>query len=231
MSIVSGTVSGILGSNAAGEQADASRYAAEVQANMYLLNRMDMYPQMMMDRERAGVSLDQFNRAVELINQGPGEYNMSPEAQQLNDWRQQNMARAVTRGFGAAAPGGGMLKELQNQANNIANQSYLSDRNQWLNEYQQRVGNLLSTSGGLGNTGAQLASIGQNAASNIGGYLQDAGAASASGYLNTAGVLNQASQTGQQVGMYLLNRYLGNSGAAAAATKKLPYIRGNSIIA
>lgn len=208
MSVVSGTTQAILGREGAEAQAEAAQYSSDLQANMFLINREDMMPSLLIQREREELARDAFRDAIEAIGTPfQFEYEETPGYQ----FQREEGEKAIQRASGLFGGGGRAIKEATRFQTGLLAQDMMGQRRQALAERQQNIQNLLSVAQGPGavtNVAPTLASLGASAAARIGEAQQDVGAARASGYFNIANVAGQQAQVGQNLAIrYLANRF------------------------
>jgi len=189
------------GSKAADSQKDAANYAQDVEYRMYEQNREDLMPFREIELARAEQASEQYTQVIDMIESGPGVYEQSPGY----DIARKEGEQSIVKAAGVHGAGGGTLKALSRFNHGLRANDYDRFINRWLT----RVGLKLQTAapGGAG-TSLAIANMGANSAAIQGGYIQDAGAAKASGYLNTVGAINQGVNSLASAG----TRYLANAG-------------------
>ena len=222
-SIVGGLISSSASKSAANTQADAARYAGDLQAQaqheateeqkrQYDLGREDLAPW----REAGEKALTDY---ANMISAGPGEFEKSPGY----EFRLGEGVKAMERG---AAARGGQLGGAQQKALTRYGQDYATnDYDAFLNRYYQKM-NPLANLAGVGqnatNAGVQAGQNYANAMSNTtmqgaanqGNYAMQGGNARASGYINQANSWTGALNSG-------FNNYLAYQG-----TQQSPYMWG-----
>jgi len=198
MSVISGILNADASSDAASTQADATNTATQTQMDQYSQTRADYAPW----REAGTNALSQL---AAKINAGPGYYTSSPGY----NFRLTEGNKAIER---SAAARGGVLSGATLKALNRFNQDYATnDYQNFLNNYYQSLTPYQSLAQvGQTSTG-QLATLGANAANQIGQNAITAGNAQAAGSINTANSITGAMNSG--INNYMLWKNLaGNSG-------------------
>jgi len=218
----SAVIGGVAANRAAGAQADASRYAADLQYKQYKEGVQRQKP-----FYEAGV-----NALPELIAASkytPFDYNAYQ-----ND---PGVAFRIKQGVDAldrsAAARGGLLSGNQLRGvtefgQNLASQEYSNAFNRYQAERQARLNPLQSLTGMGQTTANTIGNMGQNMATNVGNDMQSGANARASGYIGGANALsgglgqylnyNQA-QSNAAFQNQLLNRFMPqNSGGMAPST-------------
>jgi len=218
MSVISGIVGAITAEDAADEQVDAARYAADIQWKMYEQSREDMLPFLEAGYERIPYEMRGLKDYEQIRKAGPGVFEESPYYATL----QGAIGEAANAlGREASARGRGMAsvgKELTRYAVPLAGQL----RGQWINEW---LGTKLNPAGAQGlvggtpysGTAGNLAQLGYGTGAGMAQSALYGGEAKASGYLGRgaaiSGGVNTAINTlGSLYGMGVLG------GGAAAAT-------------
>lgn len=213
---------GIMGQNAADAAADAQRSASEaatnLQVGMYLQNRRDMQPFLRSARERLPYQAEALEEYSRRIMEGPGKFEDSPYYENLQNTLQgsiEQAAEAMMRGARASGGGPGSIgRDMAKYAAPLAGQLTMQGRQNWLNEWLQQLNPLAAQAmvgqTPYGNSSAQISQLGQNAASNVGTGLMNAGQATAAGNLGRGaawtGALNQGLNTlGQMYGSGAFN--------------------------
>ena len=189
--------SSLIGADAAGKaastQADASRYAADVQRQMFDTQNEQQKPY-----REAGYSAlsdignmkpyltQQFTPADFQANIDPG-YAFRLQQGQLATQRAANMA-----GGGVS---GNALQGLQDYTQGLASQEYGSAFNRFQTQ-RSNIYNTLASIAGLGQTSlGQTTAAGTTAAGNIGSNIANAGAAQAGGIVGQANAIGGGLQT------------------------------------
>lgn len=211
MSLVSGTIGAIMGSNAsenaANTQAAASNNASQIQLQMFREGLEATKPW----REAGAQSL---NALQQKMASGPGDYTQSPGY----EFRLAEGEKAILRNAAATGgtQGGRTLKALTRFGQDYATNDYdnfLARYYQSLTPYQSMAGIGLTTA-------SQAASQGNAVGAAVGQNMINAGNAQAAGIMNSSnaitGNLSNASSSG--VNNYMMWKYLnGGAGAAGAA--------------
>lgn len=192
MSVISGTMQAIMGSeassNAADAQSDAARYAADIQMKMYQQSRKDLLPFM-------NLGLEYMKKAGDVYEAGPGSFEQSP----YHDTMEHGIGEAanalarqsLVTGAGAGPTGKALMRYAVPYA--------AEQRGNWLNEW---LTTKLNPALSLGSGGQQVAGMmSQNAlqsGSNMGQTAMYGGEAAASGYLGRASAINAGMQNALQ---------------------------------
>ena len=222
-SVIGGAIQGDASKSAAGTQADAAKYAAQLQANQYQQTRTDLAPY----REQGPVAL---SRLAYLSGTGPQPTDMQPGDPAM----QPNAAGMLTRPFGmadfqaspayqfnleqgqkaidkAAASRGafyqpGTLQDISKFSQGLASNEY---QNAFSN-YQTNMGNIWSRLYGLAGTGQsasnQTGAFGAAAAGNIGQAAIGGANAQAAGTIGQANAYTGA--IGNAYNAYLTQQIL-----------------------
>jgi hypothetical protein len=200
-------VSGYMGSKAAGKaagaQADATSYAAELQ-NQQFERQVELQEPWRKAGEEA------LNKLIPLATEytpfGMEQFQADPGY----SFRMSEGMKGLERS--AAARGGllsgGMLKGIQRFGQDLASQEYTNAFNRYQTERNARLAPLQSLAG-VGQTSAQqVGQAGQTMASNVGDLMTSGAAARASGYVGQANALTGALNTGLNYyqNQQLLNR-------------------------
>jgi len=203
--LVSAGASIVMGDKAADSQKDASNYAQDVNYRMYEQNREDLMPFRDIELARAEQASEQYTQVIDMIEAGPGVYEQSPGYDAVKKEGEQSIVKAA----GVHGAGGGTLKALSRFNYDLRANDFDRFRNRWLSDVSLRL--QAAAPGGAG-TATSIANMGAQSAALQGGYIQDAGAAKASGYLNTAGAINQGLNSIVGAG----TRYLANAGGGGS---------------
>jgi hypothetical protein len=186
-----GALGAYAASQGAGEQADASRYAADLQYAQYKQTREDQMPWM-----EAGKGA--LNKLIPLASEytpfGMDQFKADPGyAFRMSEGMKGLERSAAARG---GLLSGGMLKGIQRYGQDLASQEYQNAFNRYGVERERRLAPLQSLAGVGQTTATQLGQAGQTMASSVGDSMQSAAAARASGYVGTANALTGALNTG-----------------------------------
>jgi len=218
----SAVIGGIASNRAAGAQADASQYAAELQFRQYRENAERQKP-----FYEAGVNaLPELVAASRYTPFNYDTYQQDPGVA----FRLQQGVDALDRS--AAARGGllsgNQLRGVTEFGQNFGTQEYTNAFNRYQMERQARLNPLQSLTGMGQTTANTIGAAGQNMATNVGNDMQAGANARASGYIGTANAVsggigqylnyNQA-QSNAAFQNQLLNRFMPqNSGGMAPST-------------
>jgi hypothetical protein len=187
-SLLGGLIGSGAAGNAASEQAAASRYAADLQKQMFDTQNAQQAPY----REAGYTALSdisgmkpylthQFNASDLQAGLAPN-YDFMLQQGQMANQRQANM--------GGGAIGGNALQGLQDYTQNYAGNAYQNA----FNNYQTQRGNIYNTLAGIAGLGqtslGQTTAAGTTAAGNIGSNIANAGAATAGGIVGSANALS-----------------------------------------
>lgn len=164
--IVAGAGSALINSNAAGaaadKQAEAQRYAADLQNQQYNQTRADQQPW----REAGAGALSQMQDPGFQKNFSMSDFQADPGYQ----FRMQQGQDALQRS--AAARGGlmsgGTLKALSDYGQNSASQEYQNAYNRFTNDQSNRFNRLASVAGVGQTANAAVGAAGANYANNAG---------------------------------------------------------------
>jgi hypothetical protein len=178
---------------AAGTQADASRYAADVQQKMFEQQNEQQKPY----REAGYTALNDISGMKPYLTK---QFTPEDFAQGIDPgyaFRQQQGQEATNRMANTAGGliGGNALQGLQNYSQGLASQEYGNAFNRF---QSQRTGiyNTLASIAGLGQTSlGQTTAAGTTAAGNIGSNIANAGAATAGGIVGQANAIGGGLQT------------------------------------
>ena len=167
-------VAGVASNMAADTQADAANQANATQWDMYKQSRQDQLPWLQAGQEALG-------KLPGMIEQGPGDFQASPNYQFVQEEGNRGIDRAMAaRGLYGS---GKAIKDLTRFNTGLAGNEYQNFVNNWI----QTKLNPTQSLGNVGQTSAQgLGNQSMNNAAMIGGNLQAAGQARASGYINKA---------------------------------------------
>ena len=242
MSLISGTIGAVMGSDAtesaANTQAQATRDASQIQMDMFNRQVDIMKPW----TDSGASNLNRLNTAMQSGNQldpskryGMADFQGSPEyqvmMQQIKDSSSATQAGAAAAGLYGS---GNMATALQKNAANIALQGYGTG----LQDYQAQNTLAYNQLAGLANPSAaqQVATYAGNTGVNVGNNMISGAAAQASGIIGGAnalqGGLRSASGAGQSaLAQYLnynnsqnaLNQYYDNLGFQNAAGNQFGY--------
>lgn len=186
---VAGAVVGssLIGANAAnraaGAQADASAYAADLQNQQYQQNVARQKP-----FYDVGVNaLPELVQASKYQNFGMDQFKADPGyAFRLSEGQQALDRSAAARG---GLISGGALKAATRYGQDMGSQEYTNAFNRYQAERQARLGPLQAMTGMGQTTAQQIGSAGQTMASNVGNEITSGAAARASGYVGGANAL------------------------------------------
>lgn len=151
--------------SAAQKQADASKYAADLQKQEYDQQRADQQPW----REAGAQALSQMSDPYLQKNFSAEDFQTDPGYQ----FRMQQGQDAIQRSAAAAGglQNGGTLRALSDYGQNFASNEYNNAYNRFTNNQSNRF-NRLSSVAGLGQTAnAQMGQAGQNYANQVGGIM------------------------------------------------------------
>lgn len=184
--VVGGLISSNASKSAARTQADASRYAADVQRDMF-----ERQVELQEPWRKAGE--EALNKLIPLTDYTPfgmDQFHADPGY----GFRMSEGMKALERS--AAARGllssGSTLKGIQRFGQDLASQEYTNAFNRYQAERQARLTPLQSLAG-VGQTSAQqIGQAGQTMASNVGDAVMSGAAARASGYVGQANALTSA---------------------------------------
>ena len=86
MTIISGSLQAGLGYAGAQAQADAAKYAAEIQYKIYEQQREDLLPSLRIQQKREQYALDRFEDLNWATLLGPGEFEESEDC--MSEWKE-----------------------------------------------------------------------------------------------------------------------------------------------
>jgi hypothetical protein len=178
---------------AAGTQADASRYAADVQEKMFEQQNEQQKPY----REAGYTALSDISGMKPYLTKQFTPEDFAAGIDPGYAFRQQQGQEATNRMANTAGGliGGNALQGLQNYSQGLASQEYGNAFNRF---QSQRTGiyNTLASIAGLGQTSlGQTTAAGTTAAGNIGSNIANAGAATAGGIVGQANAIGGGLQT------------------------------------
>ncbi len=223
----SSLISGYMGSKAAKSAADttagATRYASDVQKEMYDLSRADLAPY----REIGYESLEDINRLKPYLT---GQFSGDQLAQYLDPsmaFRMKYGTQATERlaNVSGGAIGGNAMRALQDYGQNLAATEYGNAFNRFQTE-RGNIYNTLANIAGMGqgavNTGI---SAGQQTAQNVGTLAVGGAQAQAAGQVGAANAWTNALQGPAnylQLSALMGRNPFGGFGGAPAATTMAP---------
>jgi len=204
--------SSLIGANAAGKaastQADASRYAADIQQKMFETQNEQQKPY----REAGYSALSDIGGMKPYLTQQFTPADFAAGIDPGYAFRQQQGQEATNRmaNTGGGLIGGNALQGLQNYSQGLASQEYGNAFNRFQTQ-RSNIYNTLASIAGLGQTSlGQTTAAGTQAAGNIGTNIANAGAAQAGGIVGSANALaGGLTGAGQN---YMLSQILGNRG-------------------
>ena len=207
-------VSSLVGSDAArragNQQADAARYAADVQNRQYEQTRADQMP--FLEAGKGAV-----NKLIPLASEyTPFSYS-SMTADPGYQFRLSEGMKALGHQAGARGGlvSGQSLKGLQDYAQGSASNEYTNAFNRYQLERQARLAPLQSLAGVGQSTAATLGSAGAANAANVGNLMTGGAAARAAGQVGSANALTSG------LGTYI-NYNQGNSLVSALRNRGMP---------
>jgi hypothetical protein len=178
---------------AAGTQADASRYAADIQQKMFETQNEQQKPY----REAGYSALSDIGGMKPYLTK---QYTPEDFAQGIDpgyQFRLQQGQEATNRMANTAGGliGGNALQGLQNYSQGLASQEYGNAFNRFQTQ-RSNIYNTLASIAGLGQTSiGQTTAAGTTAAGNIGSNIANAGAATAGGIVGQANAIGGGLQT------------------------------------
>lgn len=212
--LAGGYMSSQASQNAADTQSAASRYAADVQKQMYDQTRSDLSPYMkgggtalssLLDKINSGQLGGSFTEQDYLDNRDPGYQFQLQQGQN---------ALQNSQAAGNGIMSGAALKDLINFNQGTAATGYQNAYNRWLSQ-QQNTYNQLSGIAGLGeNAAAGAGNVGATYANSIGNNITGAANAQAAGQIGSANAWSGALNNG--MGYYQLSQMLNGGGNSSA---------------
>lgn len=206
VALTTGYMSSQAAQSAANTQANAANNASQVQQNQYNLSRQDMQPWLDSGRNALGQlnqQLPNLTRSFSLA-----DFQQDPSYKFNLQQGQQAIERsAAARGGGVG--GGATEKALMDYSQGVAGNQYQNAFSNF-NTNQSNTFNRLAQVAGVGQQAATTTGqMGANAATNIGNNMMGAGNAQAAGIVGQANSINNAIGTGANSWMQqqMLNRY------------------------
>jgi hypothetical protein len=172
--------------NAADVQAQASKYAADLQKQQF-----DRQVQLSEPWRRAGEQA--LNKLVPIATNytpfGMSQFQQDPGyAFRLSEGMKGLERSAAARG---GLLSGATMKGIQQYGQDLASQEYTNAFNRYQTERQARLAPLQSLAGVGQTTAQQIGQAGQYMAANVGEQMTNAAQARASGYVGSANAINQ----------------------------------------
>jgi hypothetical protein len=193
-SVGNALLGGYAANKAAGTQADAARYAADLQNLQYQQSRADLMPWM----QAGGTALNRLSTGLGKGGEFDKSFSQTDFTQdpgytfRLSEGQKQLDRMAAIRGGQLS---GSSLKAAARFGQDMGSQEYTNAFNRYQTERNARLNPLQSLAGVGQTTAQQIGTMGANAASNVGNLTTDAAGARASGYMGVAnaigGGLNQ----------------------------------------
>ena len=183
---------GLLGSGAAttaaGEQAGASRYAADINKQMFDIQNAQQAPY----REAGYTALGDIGNLKSYLQKqfSPEDFKAGIDPGYAFRLQQGQLANQRAANVGGGALGGNVLQGLEDYTQGLASQEYGNAFNRFQTQ-RTNIYNTLAGIAGLGQTSlGQTTAAGTTAAGNIGTNIANAGAAQAGGVVGSANALS-----------------------------------------
>jgi len=190
-SLIGGVTSAIGSSNAAGAQSAAAQQAAQIQQQEQQQNQQNQQPYMTAGTNALQtIGQDQANGTGFAAGFNPSTYIDTPGYQfQLQQGENAIQSSAAATG---GALNGGTLKALDQYTTGLANTTYGTAYNQYLQNSQQQYNQLYGVANLGENAASSVGQQGVTSANNAGNYLTQAGNAQAAGDVGVANGINSA---------------------------------------